>query len=327
MKKLLVKRQSFPNQYFKMNTEKTVYRVIAVILFCIYILTSCETKRKINTAEIFNYAWSDNNMSVIDNGHYHTPSIFDTLNNVLTGDTLLPIRIISDNKLVVTKHIASKIDVVQTDTSMMVMIKKTEFIDDTVGFQLIHLNNQSFLILQSNRTGLQILKSQNDIYLPLMVTQKLQPDIEIEGLKVGQSIDPTLVEIISTEQFGPIITRTATLKSNDYIYLQLKNGYFIDQIEHVKLSEKEALTAIDDLTGKFEADPEISKFTDEESFPPVEYTSYIWNRNDLVVTLLKGRTIPWIESDEIVETWSLKYNNYIISNILEILTNGKKDPS
>lgn len=302
-----------------------VHFLYIFIGFCL--IPSCKEKGSLDSSEILKYTWSDNNGKVIENGLYHTAKQFDTLNNRLTGDTLLAMAIIPEYKWIVTKHIPVMIDLVQTDSSMFVKIKKTAFIQDTVEFQLIHVNDQSFLVINSGRTGLQVLKSDGDNYLPHVKTSRLQPIISIFGLEVGQSIDPSMVNLISTDQFGPIVTRTATIKSDDYLYLQLKQGYLIDQIEHVLLDENEALKIIEYLTEEFGKEPEISNFTDEEAFPPVEYTSYNWNKNDLVVTVNKGKTIPWSESEEIEETWSLKYNNFIISNILDNLMVSGVDPS
>ena len=84
---------------------------------------------------------------------------------------------------------------------------------------------------------------------------------------------------------------------------------------------------IEVLKREFKAEPSISTLTDEQALPAVEYTTYYWNKNDLEITIRKGRTIPWRETEEIEETWSLKYNNFIISNILENLYEYDLNPS
>ncbi len=279
-----------------------------------YFLISCSSRNSLidGKPDITEYTWGTSNDIIIEEGFYHTFKKIDTVLNQLTGDTLTPIQIISDKKLVIRKMIPTSMDMKEKDGITEFVITKAKLMNDTLIYDVKNYIDQTFLILysRSNASRVYVLKNPD---VKLKETNHLQqPEFEVKGYKIGDRIDRSVIDVIYEDRFGTSITEEAVLIEDPDISFVIIGRNYIEHITRTGIPEDEIDKLIKAINKQFENEPEYEEITNGEGALKQTMRGYYWIEKDVSIQLQK--TDPPVNGQT---GWTLEYSNFIITNILQ----------
>ncbi len=289
---------------FKMH-----YRLFTFLV--ILVLFQCKTEHTDDTtSDPGSYSWGTPTNTVIENGYFHSKRSLDTLGNQLVGDTLIPI-LIKNSKMIIEKLEPLQMEMKIIDGIEDFYITKIGYEKDTFDYEIKTLIGKSYLILfsETSSSHVYILKNEN-IILPES-RNKIFPDYKISGYAVGDEILRDDIQVVSKDQFGTILTEEAIHIDNENIYFKVIGSRYIEEIRWLNLNDKETEKIIKELNSKFTNAPSIEYIIEPNGKETELIASYFWSENEVSVIL--SRTTEFGELDK---SWTLTYNNLIVSNIL-----------
>lgn len=278
-------------------------------------LIRCTPKKSIYSARpaVLEFTWGNNRDRVIEKGKYHSFEKLDTINNELTGDTLIPVRIIENKKLVIHKLVPVSLKMEKKNGSTDFTITKVTFTSDTFTYDIKKYIGKTFLVLYSNASGSQVYELL-DGNADLAETHHVnQPVYKVEGYSVGSTVDRNKIKVTYSDLFGDLQTETAILIKNPAVQLTILGGKYIESIKQMEIKEQDTSQIINSVNKKFTVKPEFEKTKNETADLQQVIYGYYWNENEVNITLHK--TID-ARSGE-ASTWTLEYSNYIVTNILQ----------
>jgi hypothetical protein len=139
----------------------------------------------------------------------------------------------------------------------------------------------------------------------------LFPDYKVGGYAVGDKINRDDIQVVSKDQFGTILTEEAIHMDNENIYYKLIGSSYIEEIRWLNLNTDEMEKIMKELNSKFKDPPSVEYILDPNGNETELIASYYWSQNE--VNVLLSRTTEFGEMDK---SWTLAYNNLIVSNIL-----------
>jgi hypothetical protein len=286
-------------------SDKLLALLFALILF------QCKTDpTNLATSHPGSYSWGTPTNTVIENGYFHSKKSLDTLGNQLVGDTLIPV-LIQDSKMVIEKLEPLQMEMKIIDGIEDFYITRIGYKKDTFDFEIKTLIGKSFLILFSRTSSSQvyILKDENIILTETQNT--IFPDYKVGGYAVGDVIIRDDIQVVSKDQFGTIITEEAIHIDNENIYFKVIGSRYIEEIRWLNIYDGEKEKIIKEINSKFMNPPSIEYIHDAQGNETEVIASYFWFENE--VSVLLSRTTEFGELDK---SWTLTYNNLIVSNIL-----------
>lgn len=284
-------------------------RLLALLV--IMILFQCKTDPTDHlTSDPVAYSWGTATNTVIEKGYYHSKKSLDTLGNQLVGDTLIPV-LIQDSKMVIEKLAPLQMEMKILDGIEDFYITMIGYKKDTFDFEIKTLIGKSFLILFSKTSSSHvfILKDEN-IILP-ETQNTVFPDYKIGGYAVGDEILRDDIQVVSKDQFGNILTEEAIHIDNENIYFKVIGSRYIEEIRWLNIGNESIEKIMKELNSKFNDAPSIEYIIDPNGNKTDLIASYFWFENE--VSVLLSRITEFGEQDK---SWTLTYNNLIVSNIL-----------
>ena len=285
------------------------YRLLAFLV--ILVLFQCKTKQSDHAiSDPGLYSWGNTTSTIIENGYFHSKKTLDTLSNQLAGDTLIPV-LIQNSKMVIEKLEPLQMEMKIIDGIEDFYITRIGYKKDTFDYEIKTIIGKSFLILLSETSSsyVFILKDKN-IILP--ETQNIIfPDYKVGGYAVGDKINRDDIQVVSKDQFGTILTEEAIHMDNENIYYKIIGSSYIEEILWLNLNNDETDKIMKELNSKFKDAPFIEYLLDSNGNETEIIASYYWSENE--VNVLLSRTTEFGELDN---SWTLTYNNLIVSNIL-----------
>ena len=282
-------------------------------LFCliVIVLSYCKPKKdEMGVADINQYSWGTVTQTVIENGFYHSKKSLDTTLNQLIGDTLIPIAT-SGIELIIKKLEPLKMEMKTVDGVEDFYITKTGFKLDTFIFDVKNYFGKTFLILLSENSANYAYELKNE-NVNISETNNLYfPDFKIEGYAVGDVIDREDIEVMSSDQFGTLLTEQAIFKNNTGILLKIIDEKYIEEIQWKNIDNSEVQNIVKQLNSNFNSSPDIELITEDNQPASQEILQYYWSENEVHVLLTRAN-----EFGDLDDVWSLTYSNLIVSNIL-----------
>jgi hypothetical protein len=286
-------------------------RFILLAFLAVLFLSQCKTE--VTDSSITDpgyYSWGTSTSTVIENGYFHSKKTLDTMENQLAGDTLVPI-IIQNSKMVIEKLEPLQMEMKVIEGIEDFYITRIGYKKDTFNYDIKTLIGKSFLILLSETSASQvfILRDMDNV---LPETQNLLfPDYKVGGYAVGDKINRDDIQVVSKDQFGTILTEEAIHMDNENIYYKLIGSSYIEEIRWLNLNTDEMEKIMKELNSKFKDPPSVEYILDPNGNETELIASYYWSQNE--VNVLLSRTTEFGEMDK---SWTLAYNNLIVSNIL-----------
>ena len=288
--------------------------------FVVIVLFQCKTDHADQTTyDPGSYSWGTTAETLIEKGYYHSKKSLDTISNQLVGDTLIPVSI-QDSKMVIEKLEPLQMELKIIDGIEDFYITRIGYKKDTFDYAIKNITGKSFLILLSETSSsyVFILKDQDNI-LP-ETTNIIFPDYKVGGYAVGDEIIRDDIEVVSKDQFGTILTEEAIHIDNENIYFKVIGSSYIEEIRWLNLNEAATEKIMKELNKKFKDTPSIEYIIDPDGNETELIASYYWSENE--VNVLLSRTTEFGELDK---TWTLTYNNLIVSNILNNYFDPEKE--
>jgi len=283
-------------------------------LLCILIalvLSQCKTEQSDHsTPDPTLYSWGNNTGIFIEEGYFHSKNSLDSVGNQLVGDTLLPIQI-QGSKMIIEKLVPMEMEMKIIDGIEDFYITRTGYKKDTFEYDIKTIIGKTFLLLLSENSSSQayILKDK-EITLP--ETKNIEfPNYKIGGYAVGDEVIRDDIHVISKDQFGATLTEEAILMDNENIYLKVIGSSYIEEIRWININDEEAEKLRKGINPKFKDQPAVEHLIDGTGNETELINSYYWSENE--VNVLLSRTTEFGELDQ---SWTLTYNNLIVSNIL-----------
>ncbi len=287
------------------------------IFLLIILLNSCSFDKRLLTdqPDPTEYKWGTNKRIIIENGYYHSYRHLDTLTHQLKGDTLIPLEFTENNKVVLTRLLSSQMDMRETEGGITEFVTtEATFRKDTFIFDMQKQAGKSFLILYSDNAASLVyeLKDENT---EISETNNLkQPVYRIKGYTVGETIDREAIDIVFTDNFGQSVVEEARLTADPAILFIIVGRKHIEQIQQFDISNGALESIKKELNKLFTRKAEYEEIINGEGPDRQIMQGYFWNEKEVSISL--QRTIPdggvRAEPD-----WTLTYNNYIITNILQ----------
>lgn len=286
-------------------------RFILLAFLAVLFLSQCKTEvTDSSITDPGSYSWGTSTSTVIENGYFHSKKTLDTMENQLAGDTLVPI-IIQNSKMVIEKLEPLQMEMKVIEGIEDFYITRIGYKKDTFNYDIKTLIGKSFLILLSETSASQvfILRDMDNV---LPETQNLLfPDYKVGGYAVGDKINRDNIQVVSKDQFGTILTEEAIHMDNENIYYKLIGSSYIEEIRWLNLNTDEMEKIMKELNSKFKDPPSVEYILDPNGNETELIASYYWSQNE--VNVLLSRTTEFGEMDK---SWTLAYNNLIVSNIL-----------
>ena len=290
-----------------MGTMRCIFLAFLAVLF----LSHCKTEiTDSSTTDPGSYSWGTATSTVIEDGYFHSKKTLDTLENQLSGDTLIPIMI-QNSKMVIEKLEPLQMEMKIIEGIEDFYITRIGYKKDTFNYDIKNFIGKSFLILLSETSASQvfILKDKDKV---LAETQNLlSPDYKVGGYAVGDKINRDDIQVVSKDQFGTILTEEAIHMDNENIYYKVIGSSYIEEIRWLNLNTDETEKIIKELNSKYIDPPSVEYILDANGNETELIASYYWSQNE--VNVLLSRITEFGEMDN---SWTLTYNNLIVSNIL-----------
>jgi hypothetical protein len=306
---------------------KTICMKKILPFFCVLIyLISCKKEGgKSNPLLPFftNQVWLADTNEIIVNNATKTRVKFDSLNQKMVGDTLIPI-VFWEDKIITTQH-AGKLD-----KDRKKIIKDTLLID-TFGVEYKLINGKGRLILRNDKRIL-TLTAQNT-KAPLKERSNFQPiEFKIEGHTIGDTIDRKSVEVKSALNMKTYALETVALKSNPNITFDLISDNIIYSISKMSIADGEMEDVKKVVSLKMGFEPE-HKAGASSTNPDYFVESYKWSKKQTKIILLKTKYVgndPFskLAALKVKEfgLWNLSYDNNYSQALLRLSVEGKSKP-
>lgn len=296
-----------------MSAKRNKLFAILIVL----VMFQCKTDRTdLSSSDPLLYSWGTETTTVIEKGYFHSNKSLDTLSNQLVGDTLIPV-LIQDARMVIEKLEPLQMEMKIVDGIEDFYITKIGYKKDTFDFEIKTIIGKTFLLLLSETSSSQALILKDSDKAVTETGNKVFPDYKVGGYAVGDKIERDDMQVLSKDQFGKTLTEVAILMDNENIYLKVIGSSYIEEIRWININEAAADKLKNNLNSSFKNDPAIEHFTDRTGIERELITSYYWSENEASV-LLSNTT----EFGELDKSWTLTYNNLIISNILNNYLNS-----
>lgn len=294
---------------FAFKMDKMHHRLLSFLV--ILVLIQCKTDQTdLETSDPGSYSWGTATNTIIENGFFHSKKSLDTLDNQLVGDTLIPI-IIQNSKMIIEKLKPLQMEIKIIDGTEDFYITRIGYEKDTFDYEIKTLIGTSYLLLfsETSTSHVYILKNENTI-LP-ETKNIIFPDYKVSGYAVGDEIIRDDIQVVSKDQFGSILTEEAIHVDNENIYFKVIGSRYIEEIRWLNLSDVEKEKIMKELNSKFKDAPSIEHIIDPNGNETEIIASYFWFENE--VSILLSRTTEFGELDN---SWTLTYNNLIVTDIL-----------
>ncbi len=280
-------------------------------LLVILVLVQCKPELADHTtSDPGSYSWGTPTNTIIEKGFFHSKKSLDTLDNQLVGDTLIPV-LIQNSKMVIEKLEPLQMEMKIVDGIEDFYITNIGFKKDTFEYDIKTIIGKSFLILisETSSSHVYILKDEDKI---LPETQNIIfPDYKLGGYGIGDEILREDIQVVSEDQFGTILTEEAIHIDNENIYFKVIGSLYIEEIRWLNINDNETEKIIKELNSKFKDKPSIEYVIDSNGNETESIASYFWFENEVSVLLSRAT-----EFGELDKSWTLTYNNLIVSNIL-----------
>jgi len=289
---------------------KTLVKRFIYLIAALLIMQCTPKEKTVSFVDPALYTWGTPDHITIEQGNFHSAKLLDSLNNLLVGDTLMPI-LIDGSKMIIEQLQPLQMEMKVINGVEDFYITKTGFKKDTFEYEVKKYIGKTFLLLISKNASSHAYQLKDpDVELP--ETNHISfPEYKIGGYAPGERINREDIEVLSSDQFGLQFTEEAILLDNENIYLKIRGKEFIEEMRWFNIEDAEANRIIDQLNNLFSEAP-VSEYLEEDSDNTENIIgNYYWTENE--VNVLLSRVTEFGELDV---TWTLTYTNIIVSNIL-----------
>lgn len=275
------------------------------------LLLQCSTEHEKTEAVNFQTcSWGTADQVVIENGFFHSKQYLDTINNQLTGDTLVPIHF-DKAMLIIEKMEPVKMELREVDGIEDFYITRIGWKKDTFLYDIKKHIDKFFLILISEHASSYVYELKEDHKILEQTNNIHIPEFEIEGYVIGDVINRDEIQILATDQFGTSLTETAVLNKNENVILEIIGGKYIHNIMLTQIKDAEIADLKENINAAFTITPDIQYFDEGKEEENQDILYFYWSENEVNVLLSRASEYGGKEQE-----WTLTYTNLLISNIL-----------
>jgi hypothetical protein len=287
-----------------------------LVVFSLALLSQCKKAENLSGLgkDIFKYSWSTNEQVFIEENKFHSFKYLDTLNNQLSGDSLIPIQFTGQDQVIISQLVPTNMKMIEQDGMTEYIITKAQFLPDTFTFAVKKYIDKQFLILYSNNSATRVYELKNSgVNLPEIRTD-YQPQLKISGYSVGDAVKRDELDIIYSDAFGSRVTEEAYLVENADIKLTILGYQYIEKIKKTNIRDQELDPLIRSIDKIFSRDHEYEEIVNGVDDFKETVKGYYWNEKDVSIFLQK---IERSYEDQDDDRWTLEYSNYVITTILQ----------
>lgn len=294
------------------NKTKLMKQILIFILITLF--SSCSYKEKSLSEKYLNLNWNNGEKLVFENGYFHSYTHFDSIQNKMVGDSLVPF-LIKDSTIIVTKVIGKgKYEEVNGEYKLKI---ESDAIDtETLKFEFRNFNGSKLLLYFNDWHYPSIFnldKNENQDLQEIKYFDNVR--FEIGGLSIGDSISRKDFQFKGVNNNDKYSFEEVELKSNKNINVDIIGDKYILKIIQRRISKYDLDDVIKVVNTKLNQEPTHTPTKKDSEF---EYEYYSWDKNGTRICLQR---MKYLGNDPLTkicsnDDWNLYYEDEIIEALL-----------
>lgn len=301
-----------PKLVLIITKSKLMKQILLFILITLFL--SCSYKEKSLSEKYLNLNWNNGEKLVFENGDIHSYTHYDSIQNKMVGDSLIPF-IIKDSTIIVTKIIGNgKYE--EVNGKYEFKIESDTITTDTLRFEFRNFNGSKLLLYDKEWYYPSIFnldKNENQDLQEIKYFDNVR--FEIGGLSIGDTINRIDFQFENVSNYDTYSFEEAELISNKDIDIDVIGDKYILKIVQSEISKYDLEDVIKVVSTKLNQEP---KHTPTKKDNEYESEFYRWNKNGTEISLLRMNYIGDDRWKKIYsnDDWSLYYEDKIIEALL-----------